>query len=72
MYNCGAGDVTVNLAAGVSTTVGPFAAGTSLHRQRADPAERPGRLDFRHPVDLRQPGDDRTKGDQAAAVRGDA
>ena len=29
VYNCGAGDVTVNLAAGGSTTVGPFDTGTS-------------------------------------------
>ena len=29
VYNCGAGDQTVNLAAGGSTTVGPFATGTS-------------------------------------------
>src|SRR5207249_1734779 len=28
-YCCGAGDVTVNLAAGGTTTVGPFDAGTS-------------------------------------------
>jgi hypothetical protein len=28
-YNCGAGDQTVSLAAGTSTTVGPFDAGTS-------------------------------------------
>src|SRR5204863_373551 len=28
-YNCGAGDVTVNLAAGGNTTVGPFDTGTS-------------------------------------------
>ena len=27
-YNCGAGDVTVNVAAGASTTVGPFDSGT--------------------------------------------
>jgi len=29
VYNCGAGDVTVNLSANTSTTVGPFDSGTS-------------------------------------------
>jgi hypothetical protein len=61
VYNCGAGDQTVNLAAGGSSTVGPFDTGTSCTVTEPTLPHSDG-LDVRNAVILREPGNDREGG----------
>lgn len=67
VYNCGAGDVTVDLAAGTSTTVGPFPTGTSCTVSEPTLPTAPTGWTFGTPVVSGSPAVI-TKGDQAAAV----
>ena len=66
-YNCGAGDVTVNVAGGASTTVGPFNTGTSCSVSEPVLPTAPTGWTFGTPVVAGSPAVI-TKGDQAAAV----
>ncbi len=66
-YNCGAGDVTVNLAADASTTVGPFPTGTSCTVTEPVLPTPPSGWTFGTPVIVGSPAII-VKGDQAAAV----
>ena len=66
-YNCGAGDVTVNVAGGASTTVGPFEAGASCSVSEPVLPTAPTGWTFGTPVVTGSPAVI-TKGDQAAAV----
>ncbi len=67
-YNCGgAGDVTVNLAAGASTTVGPFDTGTSCTVSEPVLPTAPTGWTFGTPVIATSPATI-VKGDAAAAV----
>jgi hypothetical protein len=67
VYNCGAGNVTVNLAAGGSTTVGPFATGTSCTVSEPTLPSAPTGWTFGTPSVSGSPATI-VKGDQAAAV----
>jgi hypothetical protein len=66
-YNCGAGDVTVNLAAGGNTTVGPFDTGTSCAVTEPTLPTAPTGWTFGTPSISGSPATI-TKGDAAAAV----
>ncbi len=67
VYNCGAGDVTVSLAAGASTTVGPFDTGTSCAVSEPTLPTAPTGWTFGIPSISGSPATI-VKGDQAAAV----
>ena len=67
VYNCGAGDQTVNLAAGGSTTVGPFDTGTSCTVSEPTLPTAPGGWTFGTPIVTTSPATI-VKGNQAAAV----
>ncbi len=67
VYNCGAGNQTVNLAAGASTTVGPFETGTSCAVSEPSLPNAPAGWTFGTPIVTGSPATI-TKGDQAAAV----
>jgi hypothetical protein len=67
VYNCGAGNVTVSLAAGGSTTVGPFDTGTSCSVSEPILPTAPTGWTFGTPSVSGSPATI-TKGDQAAAV----
>jgi hypothetical protein len=66
-YNCGSGDVTVSLAAGASTTVGPFDTGTSCTVTEPNLPTAPTGWTFGTPSVSGSPATI-VKGDQAAAV----
>ena len=66
-YNCGAGDQTVNVAAGSSTTVGPFSTGTSCTVGELTLPTAPTGWTFGTPVVSGSPATI-VKGDPAAAV----
>lgn len=67
VYNCGSGDQTVNLAAGGSTTVGPFDSGTSCTVSEPTLPGAPSGWSFGTPSISGSPATV-TKGDQASAV----
>ncbi len=67
VYNCGAGNQTVNLAAGESVTVGPFATGTSCAVSEPLLPAAPAGWTFGAPAISASPVSI-VKGDQAAAV----
>jgi hypothetical protein len=67
VYNCGAGDVTVNLAAGASTTVGPFDTTTSCTVSEPTLPAAPANWTFGTPVVATSPATI-AKGNAAAAV----
>ncbi len=67
-YNCGAGDVTVNLAAGGSTIVGPFNTGTSCTVSEPTLPTAPSGWTFGPPTFSTPNPQTITKGDQAGAV----
>src|SRR6185503_7732511 len=67
VYNCGAGDVTVNVAANTSTTVGPFDTGTSCTVSEPTLPSAPFGWTFGTPSVSGSPATI-TAGDQTAAV----
>ena len=67
VYNCGAGNVTVSLAAGASTTVGPFDTGTSCSVSEPTLPTAPTGWTFGTPSVSGSPAPI-TAGDQTAAV----
>ncbi len=68
VYDCGAGPVTVNLAAGASTTVGPFGAGTQCTLTEPTLPAAPAGWTYGTPVVTGSPAII-VKGDAAAAVQ---